>query len=107
MPSIDPKVAAATAAGWRDPFSTRDSSLHALVLTPFLAPRLATHRHQGSFNIAHVKDSAGQEFATRLGNVFAVGKDARPWVSLPRGKGIKLSVLEQREAREKRAANNN
>jgi hypothetical protein len=105
LSSIDPKVAA-TAAGWRDSFSTRDSSLDALVLTPFLH-HLVTLRHQGSFNIAHVKDSAGQEFATRLGNVFAVGKDARPWVSLPRGKGIKLSVLEQREAREKRAANNN
>lgn len=63
------------------------------------------YRHQGSFNIAHVKDSAGQEFATRLGNVFAIGTDARPWVSLPRGKGIKLSILEQRELREKKANN--
>lgn len=62
-------------------------------------------RHQGSFNIAHVKDAAGQEFATRLGNVFAVGVDNRPWVSLPKGKGIKLSILEQRELREKKANN--
>ncbi|KAE8884689.1 40S ribosomal protein [Phytophthora fragariae] len=62
-------------------------------------------RHQGSFNIAHVKDSAGNDFATRLGNVFAVGKEARPWVSLPRGKGVKLNILEERELKEKKANN--
>lgn len=62
-------------------------------------------RHQGSFNIAHVKDSAGNDFATRLGNVFAVGKEARPWVSLPKGKGIKLNILEERELKEKKANN--
>lgn len=66
---------------------------------------LLCYRHQGSFNIAHVKDSTGHEFATRLGNVFAIGNDARPWVSLPRGKGIKLTILEQRELREKKANN--
>ncbi|KAH7472591.1 40S ribosomal protein S4-3 [Phytophthora ramorum] len=62
-------------------------------------------RHQGSFNIAHVKDSAGHDFATRLGNVFAVGQEARPWVSLPKGKGVKLNILEERELKEKRANN--
>ena len=66
---------------------------------------LVLYRHQGSFNIAHVKDSAGNDFATRLGNVFVVGKESRPWVSLPRGKGIKLNILEQRELKEKRANN--
>jgi ribosomal protein S4E len=62
-------------------------------------------RHQGSFNIARIKDSAGHDFATRLGNVFAVGKESRPWVSLPRGKGVKLNILEERELKEKKANN--
>jgi len=62
-------------------------------------------RHEGSFNIARVKDSAGHEFATRLGNVFVIGKESRPWVSLPRGKGIKLSILEERTIRENKAKN--
>jgi ribosomal protein S4E len=57
-------------------------------------------RHEGSFNIAHINDSAGHAFATRMGNVFAIGNDARPWVSLPKGKGIKLSILEERSVRE-------
>ncbi|OQR99350.1 40S ribosomal protein S4 [Achlya hypogyna] len=64
-------------------------------------------RHAGSFNIAHIKDTTGAEFATRLNNVFAVGKDSRPWVSLPKGKGVKLSILEEKNLREAKAAAKN
>lgn len=62
-------------------------------------------RHEGSFNIAHVKDSAGHDFATRLGNVFVIGNESRPLVSLPKGKGIKLSILEELAIRENKANN--
>jgi len=31
-------------------------------------------RHQGSFDIVHIKDSNGHVFATRLGYVFVIGK---------------------------------
>ncbi|KAF0774607.1 hypothetical protein AaE_001694 [Aphanomyces astaci] len=64
-------------------------------------------RHAGSFNIAHIKDSTGADFATRIGNVFVIGKDNRPWVSLPRGKGIKLSIIEEKNLRETKAAQKN
>jgi len=65
-----------------------------------------THRekHPGSFEIVHVKDAAGQAFATRLTNVFVIGKGTKSYVSLPMGKGVKLSILEDRERSEKRAA---
>jgi len=65
-----------------------------------------THRekHPGSFEIVHVKDAAGQAFATRLANVFVIGKGTKSYVSLPMGKGVKLSILEDRERSEKRAA---
>jgi len=65
-----------------------------------------THRerHPGSFDIVHVRDAAGQQFATRLGNVFVIGKGTKSYVSLPVGKGVKLSILEERERDEKRAA---
>ncbi len=56
-------------------------------------------RHQGSFHIAHIKDSAGNDFATRLQNVFIIGKENRPWISIPKGKGIKISILEERNLR--------
>merc|ERR1712029_1186134 len=35
-------------------------------------------RHQGSFHIGHITDSAGNNFATRLANVFTIGKGNRP-----------------------------
>ena len=56
-------------------------------------------KHKGSFEIVHVQDSAGQEFATRLGNVFTIGKGSKPWITLPRGKGIKLSIVEEAKKR--------
>jgi len=56
-------------------------------------------RHAGSFDIMHMKDSVGHSFATRLGNVFVIGKGAKPWISLPKGNGIKLSIGEDRSAR--------
>jgi len=37
-----------------------------------------------------------------MGNVFTIGKGSKPWVSLPKGKGIKLSIIE--EARKRLAA---
>ncbi len=61
-------------------------------------------RHPGSFDIVEVKDSAGHVFATRLGNIFIIGKGPRPLITLPRGKGIKLSILEEKAVREKKTA---
>jgi len=64
-----------------------------------------THRerHDGGFNIIHLKDAVENEFATREGNVFVIGKD-KPWVSLPRGKGVKLTIAEERDRRRGKAA---
>lgn len=56
-------------------------------------------RHPGSFDIVHIKDSQGHTFATRLNNVFIIGKATKPYVSLPRGKGVKLSIAEERDKR--------
>jgi len=52
-------------------------------------------KHPGSFNIVHVKDAAGHTFATRMSNIFVIGKGAASWVTLPKGKGIKRSKLEE------------
>jgi small subunit ribosomal protein S4e len=59
-----------------------------------------THRerHDGGFNIVHVKDAIDNSFATRESNVFIIGKD-KPWISLPKGKGVKLSIAEERDRR--------
>lgn len=56
-------------------------------------------KHPGSFEIIHVKDANGHVFATRLTNVFIIGKGAKAYISLPKGKGIKLTVAEERDKR--------
>jgi len=60
-----------------------------------------THRekHPGSFEIIHLKDKEGHSFATRLQNVMVIGKGDKPWVSLPKGDGIKLSNMDDRKKR--------
>jgi len=60
-----------------------------------------THRekHPGSFEIVHLKDSEGHEFCTRLANVMVIGKGTKPWVSLPKGNGIKLNIIDDRHKR--------
>lgn len=52
-----------------------------------------THRerHDGGFNIVHIKDVIDNSFATRESNVFVIGKE-KPWISLPKGKGVKVRL---------------
>merc|ERR1712072_771270 len=59
---------------------------------------LNREKHKGSNDIVHVKDSAGNTFATRIGNVFVIGKGNKPLVSIPKGKGIKLTILQEQTA---------
>jgi len=56
-------------------------------------------KHPGSFEIVHMKDAVGHSFATRLDNVMVIGKGSKPWVSLPKGQGIALSIIEDRNQR--------
>jgi len=60
-------------------------------------------RHLGGFDIVHLKDAASQKFATRAENVFVIGRTT-PLVSLPRAKGVKLSIIQERERRLKSKA---
>jgi len=56
-------------------------------------------RHPGSFDICHIKDAAGHTFATRLAYTFVIGKGMKPYVSLPKANGVKLSIAEERDKR--------
>ena len=53
-----------------------------------------THRerHDGGFNIVHIKDAIDNSFATRETNVFVIGSE-KPWVSLPKGKGVYVMLI--------------
>jgi len=67
---------------------------------------IITHRerHEGGFDIVHLRDAVDNDFATRLSNVFVVGEGAKAWISLPKGKGVKLTIAEERDRRRQRAA---
>jgi len=61
-------------------------------------------KHPGSFDIIHLTDRRGNKFSTRSANVFVIGEGAKPWVSLPRLKGLKYSIQEEREMQIKAAS---
>jgi len=56
-------------------------------------------KHPGSFDIVNVKDATGAVFATRLSNIFIIGRGKQSLVSLPRQKGIRITIAEEREKR--------
>jgi small subunit ribosomal protein S4e len=55
--------------------------------------------HPGSFEIAHVRDASGNIFSTRLGNVMVIGDSKAAVISLPRGEGIRMTLMEERAAK--------
>eukprot|EP01065_Artemidia_motanka_P044005 TRINITY_DN61_c1_g2_i1.p2 TRINITY_DN61_c1_g2~~TRINITY_DN61_c1_g2_i1.p2 ORF type:complete len:297 (+),score=126.04 TRINITY_DN61_c1_g2_i1:61-891(+) len=55
-------------------------------------------RHPGSFDIVHVRDSNGNQFATRKPNIFVIGRsDGDIRIGLPKGKGIRMRLEQDRE----------
>ncbi len=45
--------------------------------------------------VVYIRDAVGHSFATRATNVFVIGKGDKPLVSLPKGKGILQSILQE------------
>jgi len=64
-------------------------------------------KHPGSYEIVHLRDKKGAAFATRVANVFMIGEQTkdgvRSAITLPKGKGIQVSIQEERENRVKKA----
>lgn len=61
---------------------------------------IGREKHVGSFEIIHVKDAKGRVFATRIMNIFVIGaKDDEPLVSLPKAKGVRDTIMEERKKR--------
>jgi ribosomal protein S4E len=63
----------------------------------------AVEKHEGSFNIIKIRDANGKSFTTRMHNVFTIGTSEGPVVSIPKHAGLKLSILEERDARERKS----
>jgi len=56
-------------------------------------------KHPGGFDIVNVKDAAGHVFATRLSNIFIIGQGNKAMVSLPKDRGVRKTIAEERDAR--------
>jgi len=54
-------------------------------------------KHPGSFDVVQIRDATGNTFSTRKENVFVIGSGETPEITLPKGKGIKLTILEERD----------
>jgi small subunit ribosomal protein S4e len=57
-------------------------------------------KHEGSYDIVHVKDENGLEFSTRLQNVFVIGTKTVDITLLK--KHNKLTIIQERDNRESR-----
>jgi len=60
---------------------------------------ISKEKHPGSFEIVHLRDKKGNEFATRVTNVFIIGDGSNNWISLPKEKGIRSTIIEERQDR--------
>ena len=62
---------------------------------------IARERHLGSFDIAQLRDANGTNFAVRQSAVFVIGAgEGKAAVgALPRGNGIKVSILDEAKRR--------
>merc|ERR1719446_827723 len=56
----------------------------------------SVEKHPGSFDTANVIDAKDNKFTTRISNVFVIGDGKTPSISLPKGEGIKLTLIEER-----------
>ena len=60
---------------------------------------MSIEAHPGSYDIAHVKDASGHSFATRKDNIFIIGGGKSCEITLHKRKGIKQSLVEERDER--------
>jgi len=53
---------------------------------------------------SHVRDFKFSISIDSVTNIFVIGEGIKPWISLPKGKGTKLTISEERDVRRKQKA---
>jgi small subunit ribosomal protein S4e len=54
-------------------------------------------KHDAGLDIVHVRDARNKPFATRATNVFVIGNAKKSGISLPKGKGLRYTIIEERD----------
>jgi len=57
-------------------------------------------KHVGAHTVAYVEDLAGHHFSTLSQNLFVIGEGKNLMINLPKGFGIKKSIIEQKRERQ-------
>jgi len=63
----------------------------------------SVEKHPGRESIVYIKDARGSTWSTLVSNVFVIGEGTDSLITIPKGKGIRYTVIEEREAKLKRA----
>ena len=58
---------------------------------------------RGSVGCGQLGSAMRMLLERRLQNVFVIGKDDKPLISLPKGKGVRLDILQEQAKREVRS----
>merc|ERR1739845_41884 len=56
-------------------------------------------KYDGSFDIINIRDTNDNSFNTRIDNCFIIGKGKTPLISLPKGNGVRKTILEDQALR--------
>ena len=60
--------------------------------------------HPAAFDMAYIRDPRDRKFATRRDNIFILGEGSKAAITLPKSKGVKYTIIEDREHRLKKQA---
>jgi len=56
-------------------------------------------KYDGSFDIINIRDTKDNSFNTRIDNCFIIGKGKTPMITLPKGNGVRNTILEDQALR--------
>ena len=58
------------------------------------------NKFDNNFDLVTIKDSKGHSFTTRTSFIAAIGRGSKPLITLPKGNGISMSIMEEAKLRE-------
>jgi small subunit ribosomal protein S4e len=58
------------------------------------------NKFDNNFDLITIKDGNGHSFTTRTSYITAIGKGSKSMITLPKGEGISLSIIEEAQKRE-------
>jgi small subunit ribosomal protein S4e len=61
--------------------------------------KLILSKFPGSYDLVTLKDKRGTNFTTRIDYVTILGQGNKTFLTIPRGEGVKKTIIEERDER--------